>query len=97
MMPYLFCLNINGMVAGGDGNGMKILPLGQGDLDLVVLKTILSSGYRGPIGILNHTDEDAEARLQDNLDGLDWLVRQLEGLPAGPKPTPRTWKPKPQS
>jgi sugar phosphate isomerase/epimerase len=94
MKPYLFCLNLNGMVVDGDRRNMLILPLGQGDLDLQLLKTIVASGYRGPIGILNHTDEDAEGRLQDNLDGLDWLVRQLEGQPAGPKPTPRTWKPK---
>ena len=93
MKPYLFCLNLNGMVIDGDRRGMEILPLGQGDLDLQLLKTILASGYHGPVGILNHTGEDAEARLQDNLDGLAWLVRQLEGRPAGPKPTPRTWKP----
>jgi hypothetical protein len=94
MKPYLFCLNLNGMVVDGDKRGLMILPLGQGDLDLQLLKTIVASGYRGPIGILNHTDADAEGRLQDNLDGLDWLVRQLEGRPAGPRPTPRTWKPR---
>jgi hypothetical protein len=69
------------------------LPLGQGDLDLELLRIIRDSGWRGRIGILNHTDEDAEGRLQDNLDGLNWLVAQLQGRPAGPKPTPRTWKP----
>jgi hypothetical protein len=94
MKPYLFCLNLNGMVVDGDKRGLMILPLGQGDLDLQLLRTIVASGYHGPIGILNHTDADAEARLQDNLDGLDWLVRQLEGLPASPRPTPRTWKPR---
>ena len=35
------------------------------------------------MGILNHTDEDADARLRDNLDGLDWLVPQLDGKAAG--------------
>jgi hypothetical protein len=93
MKPYLLCLNINGMVKDGERRGLKILPLGQGDLDLSLLKTIVASGYRGPIGILNHSAEDAEARLRDNLDGLDWLVKQLDGRPAGPKPTPRSWKP----
>jgi len=93
MKPYLLCLNLNGMVKDGESRGKMILPLGQGDFDLQLLKTICASGYRGPIGILNHTDEDAEARLQDNLDGLDWLVPQLDGQPAGPKPTPRSWKP----
>jgi hypothetical protein len=29
--------------------------------------------------------------LQDNLDGLKWLVPQLDGQPPGPKPQPRSW------
>ena len=91
MKPYLFVLNVNGMVRDGETSGRKILPLGQGDLDLELLKLIRDSGWRGPIGILNHTDEDAEARLRDNLDGLDWLAAQLDGKPTGTKPTPRTW------
>jgi sugar phosphate isomerase/epimerase len=93
MRPRLLALNLNGMVKDGDKVGKKILPLGQGDLDLGLLKTIRASGYRGPIGILNHTDEDAEARLRDNLEGLAWLVRQLDGKAAGPRPRPRTYPP----
>lgn len=54
------------------------------------MKTIRDSGWRGPVGILNHTDADAEARLLDNLNGLDWLVPQLDGQPAGPKPRPKS-------
>jgi len=92
MKPYLLVLNLNGMTRDGDKKGKKILPLGQGDLDLQLLKTIRDSDWRGPIGILNHTDEDAEARLRDNLDGLEWLVAQLDGKPADPKPTPRSWR-----
>jgi sugar phosphate isomerase/epimerase len=93
MKPYLVALNLNGMVKDGETTNRKILPLGQGDLDLSLLKTIRDSGYTGPIGILNHTDEDAEGRLLDNLDGLDWLVPQLDGKPTTrPKPTPRTWR-----
>jgi sugar phosphate isomerase/epimerase len=92
MKPYLVAFNLNGMTRNGDRIGKKILPLGQGDLDLELLKTLRDSGWRGPIGILNHTDEDAEGRLQDNLDGLEWLVPQLDGKPTGPRPTPRTWK-----
>jgi hypothetical protein len=42
------------------------------------------------VGIIGHTQDDAEERLRDNLDGLDWLVSQLDGKPAGPKPRPRT-------
>jgi putative heme-binding domain-containing protein len=90
MKPYLRAINLNGVDPQGDKAGRKILPLGQGSLDLELLRVIQSSGYRGPIGILGHTDDDAEARLRDNLDGLDWLVRQLDGRPPGPRPTPRT-------
>ena len=89
-LPHLLCVNLNGMVPQGDRQGQKILQLGQGSLDLDLLKTIRASGYRGPIGILGHTQDDAEARLQDNLDGLDWLLPQLDGKPAAVKPTPRT-------
>jgi sugar phosphate isomerase/epimerase len=92
MKPHLLALNLNGMIRGGDREGKKILPLGQGDWDLRLLRTIRDSGWRGPVGILNHTDEDAEGRLRDNLEGLDWLVAQLEGREVGPRPAPRTWK-----
>jgi sugar phosphate isomerase/epimerase len=81
MLPYLHALNLNGMAKDGDKTGKKILPIGQGDLDLQLLKIIRDSGYRGPLGILNHTDEDAEARLQRNLAGLDRLVAELESTP----------------
>lgn len=90
MMPHLLALNLNGMVKDGEKLGKKILPLGMGDLDLKLLKTIAESGYTGPIGILGHTQDDAEERLRDNLDGLDWLLPQLAGKPAGPKPKYRT-------
>lgn len=83
MKPHLFALNLNGMTRDGDRTGRKILPLGQGDLDLSLLRIIRDSGWQGPVGILNHTDEDAWARLSDNLDGLDWLLPQLEGRPTG--------------
>ena len=89
MLPHLKFLNMNGMTPDGDAKGKKILVLGQGDLDVELARTICESGYRGPIGILNHTGHDAEARLRDNVEGLDWIVGQLTGSPI-PKPTPRT-------
>ena len=93
MKPHLLCLNLNGMTRDGDKLGKKILPLGVGELDVSLLKTIRDSGYRGPIGIIGHTQDDVELRLRDNLDGLAWIRPQLDGHPAGPKPTPRTWRP----
>jgi putative heme-binding domain-containing protein len=95
LKPHLRAVNLNGMDRGGDRAGRKILPLGQGALDLELLRTIRDSGFRGPFGILGHTEDDAEERLRDNLDGLDWLVRQLDGQPAGPRPRPRTPVPPP--
>jgi sugar phosphate isomerase/epimerase len=74
MRPFLWCVNLNGMTRGGP----KILPLGQGKEDLWVLKMIRESGYRGPIGILDHRGEiDAEQSLQENLLGLEKLLEQL--------------------
>ncbi len=91
MLPYLEALNLNGMVAQGDKAGKKILPLGAGNLDLKILRTIQQSGYAGPIGILNHTQKNAELRLQDNLNGLAWLTEQLSGKPASEKPMYQTF------
>jgi len=92
MKPHLFAINLNGTFRDGERRGMMIAPLGQGEFDLSIMRTIQASGWHGPIGILNHTDEDAEARLKENLEGLEWLRGQLEGRPAGPRPTPKTWR-----
>jgi azurin/(2Fe-2S) ferredoxin len=92
MLPHLLCLNLNGMDVAGDEKGRKILPLGIGTEDVRVLKIIAASGYKGVIGILNHTNEDAEGRLLDNLDGLAWVLPQVASQAAGKKPVYRTWK-----
>jgi azurin len=95
MKPHLLCLNLNGMDIAGDTKGRKILPLGVGTQDVKVLRQIRASGYSGPIGIMNHTNEDAEGRLLDNLDGLKWLLPQLDDAKPGEKPNYRTWSDKP--
>jgi sugar phosphate isomerase/epimerase len=75
MQPYLFCLNLNGM---NDDEQPKILPVGQGQHDVALLKIIRDSGYSGPIGILDHRgDVDAEEALRANLDGLMGVLEQL--------------------
>ena len=91
MLPHLLCVNLNGMDIDGEAKGRKILPIGAGTQDLKVLRQVRASGYAGVIGILNHTQEDAEGRLRDNLDGLRWLVPQLDDAPPGPRPKYRTW------
>ncbi|MEQ1830417.1 MAG: TIM barrel protein [Pirellula sp.] len=73
LKPYLYAVNLNGMETNGDKIGKKILPIGQGNRDKEVLEIIARSGYDGPIGILNHTDEDARKRLEQNMSGLEQL------------------------
>lgn len=94
MKPYLHCVNVTGMIKVGDKIGKMIIPLGAGDQDLTCLKAIRDCGYRGPIGIIGHTNDDVEEKLKDSLDGLDWLLPQLDGKPAGPAPKFRTYHPK---
>lgn len=90
MKPHLLVLNLNGMNPRGDRIGQKILPLGQGSEDLRLMRQIKESGWPGPFGIIGHTQDDVQERLLDNLDGLDWLVKQLARQPAGAKPQLRT-------
>ena len=74
MLPYLSTININGMRVGGP----KILTLGDGDLELGMLRTMMDSGYEGAVGILGHTEgEDIRPVLERNLKGLEELKKQL--------------------
>ena len=91
MKPHLLVINLNGMVPDGEATGKKIVPLGAGSHDLELLRAIRESHFKGPIGILNHTEHDAEARLRDNLDGLEWLNAQLDGKSLSRPPKYRTW------
>ncbi|MCA9139676.1 MAG: hypothetical protein KDB00_23050, partial [Planctomycetales bacterium] len=93
LKPYLLCLNLNGMTRDGEARGQKILPLGEGEFDVQLITALRDSGYDGPVGIIGHTQDDVELRLQDNLDGLHWILPQIDGKPAGPKPAMRTFSP----
>jgi sugar phosphate isomerase/epimerase len=88
MQPHLLAVNLNGMVAGGDKSGRKILTLGEGDQELAMLRAIRDSGWKGPVGILNHREQlDAEVALRDKLRGLAQLTRALEN-PGADAPQP---------
>ena len=88
MMPYLMALNLNGMDPGGDKHGRKILPLGQGARDLELLRTIVASGYRGPIGILgpHHGRRRGAAQGQPRRAGLAGAAAR-RAVRAGPRPS----------
>jgi len=89
MMPYLYCLNLNGMVLNGEKLNQKIMVLGTGDHDSSILRSLAKHKYQGPIGILGHTQDDAEERLQDNLEGLNWLLT-VHANQTVARPMPRT-------
>lgn len=75
LMPYLLCLNLNGM---NDNAQPKILPIGQGKHDESLLKIIQTSGYEGPIGIIDHREElDSELSLKQNLTGLKSVLESI--------------------
>ncbi len=75
MLPYLHCLNLNGMNTGARP---KILELSKGEHEQKMLKVVLESEYNGPVGILDHQNElDAEKSLQANLVGLDSLLKKI--------------------
>ncbi len=74
MLPYLSTINLNGMQV----DGPKIIALGEGDLELEMMKTIEDSGFSGSIGILGHTEgEDIRRVLERNLLGLEKLRKEL--------------------
>ncbi|MFZ5495536.1 MAG: sugar phosphate isomerase/epimerase family protein [Verrucomicrobiota bacterium] len=74
MRPYLRAVNLNGM----EPHGPKILPVGQGTRERGMLRSLLDSGYTGPVGLLGHVDnEDVESVLRRNLAGVRQLAREL--------------------
>ena len=73
MLPYLLCVNLNGMSSTGDP---KILTLGEGEHEEDMLRIVRASGYVGPLGIIDHQEEtDAEETLRENLEGLERIMR----------------------
>ena len=81
MLPYLLCLNLNGMVDAEavrqDAGKNKIVSLGRGKHEAAMIQQVIASGYNGPIGILDHRSQmDAEKSLRENLDGLNELLEQ---------------------
>jgi hypothetical protein len=80
MQPYLLCININGM---NDNAEPKILPVGQGQHELQMMRIVQQSGYRGAIGIIHHREHmDAELGLRQNLEGLQKIVKELDDADA---------------
>lgn len=75
ILPHLMALNLSGLKKD---TPVKVVPIGQGDAELNMMRIVKASGYRGPIGIINEeTAPDAEVGLTMNMDGLK---RELKAL-----------------
>ena len=74
MQPFLLAINLNGMKAGAP----MILPIGEGDREKEMIQSLVESGWKGRVGILNHQEDvDARVGLRRNLDGLERIKAKL--------------------
>ncbi|CAN5500230.1 TIM barrel protein [soil metagenome] len=75
MDGHLLCVNLNGMVPGGDP---KILTLGEGSEEAGMIRTLIETNYAGPVGIIDHREDlDTELALRENLEGLSKILSEL--------------------
>ena len=82
MLPYLLCVNLNGMQDLSDPEDPrdknKIMSVGAGKYESEMIRTLIGSGYEGPIGVIGHRREfDVEQVLRNNIKGLDAITRDL--------------------
>ncbi len=82
MMPYLFCVNLNGMVkpefVNEESMENKILTIGTGSHEKEMISVVVKSGYSGPIGVIDHRNElDSKVALRDNMKGLQDMLIEI--------------------
>jgi len=83
MVPHLYALNLNGMKRGGP----KIITLGKGKEEKRMLDVVYASGYRGPIGLIDHNKKvRSEISLRASLKGLAAIVKsnRFQRIPVVP-------------
>jgi len=92
MLPLLFCVNLNGMVDAEIVNDKtlenKIITIGEGKYEQGMIRTVIDSGYSGPIGVIDHRDSlDSEVALRDNIQALEKMLevisKSADGSAAG--------------
>ncbi len=81
---HVVAVNITGL----HWEGQEVYP-SQGDSELAMMRVILRSGWRGPVGLIAEKGGDAETTLRDYRTGLDWLAAELKSPGSGgPRPFP---------
>ena len=54
------------------------MPLGEGDHEQSMIKTVIELGYEGPVGILDHIpSQDAKVSLRKNIEGLRQVLATI--------------------
>jgi hypothetical protein len=85
IQPYVRAVNVTGMLKDGE---KKIVPPSQGEFEIGMLRVILDSGWRGPVGLIAEQGGDAQVTLGNNLRGLEWCRKELaQPGSGGPQPT----------
>ncbi len=75
--PYLSSVNLNGMRK----EGPKVLPIGEGDYEMEMIKLLMDEGFNGPWGILGHIEnEDVKKVLGRNIEGFNSIISKLYEL-----------------
>ena len=92
IQPYLIAVNLNGMSADTTKYpGVRYI--GSDESELAMIRVVESSGWRGPIGVIHERPTvDAAEGIRGNLQGLEWVQKELRQPGSGghkpQEPTP---------
>jgi hypothetical protein len=87
IQPYLIAVNLNGMRADvSQYPGVRYI--GSDESELAMIRVVETSGWRGPIGVIHERPTvDAAEGIRGNLQGLEWVQKELrQPGSGGPKP-----------
>jgi hypothetical protein len=87
IQPYLLAVNFNGMRADTT-QYPPVRFIGSDESELAMIRVVEASGWRGPIGVIHERPTvDAADGIKGNLQGLEWVQKELrQPGSGGPKP-----------
>lgn len=75
ILPHLFALNIAGLKKG---DRQRFYRTGQGGEEKEMIRLVRKSGYKGPVGIINHDENlDAQTGLTEEIEGLKRILFEI--------------------
>ena len=87
IQPYLIAVNLNGMKADTTQYpGVRYI--GSDESELAMIRVVEASGWRGPVGVIHERGNlDAAEGIKRNLEGLEWVQKELrQPGSGGPRP-----------